>query len=38
MFDKDATKARQVIDGMIDYGTSTKEAYDAEDLYLKSIK
>lgn len=38
MFDKDATKARQVIDGMIDYGTSSKEAYDAEDLYLKSIK
>lgn len=38
MFDKDATKARQVIDGMIDYGTSTKEAYDAEDLYLKGIK
>lgn len=38
MFDKDATKAREVIDGMIDYGTSTKEAYDAEDLYLKSIK
>jgi hypothetical protein len=38
MFDKDATKAREVIDGMIDYGTSSKEAYDAEDLYLKSIK
>ena len=38
MFDKDATKARQVIDGLIDFGTSTKEAYDAEDLYLKSIK
>ncbi len=38
MFDKNATKAREVIDGMIDYGTSSKEAYDAEDLYLKSIK
>lgn len=38
MFDKDATKARQVIDGMIDYGMSTKEAYDTEDLYLKGIK
>jgi hypothetical protein len=38
MFEKDATKAREVIDGMIDYGTSSKEAYDAEDLYLKSIK
>jgi hypothetical protein len=38
MFDKDAAKAREVIDGMIDYGTSSKEAYDAEDLYLKAIK
>jgi hypothetical protein len=38
MFEKDATKARQVIDGLIDYGMSTKEAYDTEDLYLKSIK
>jgi hypothetical protein len=38
MFEKDATKAREVIDGMIDYGTSKKEAYDAEDLYLKLIK
>lgn len=38
MFDKDINKAREVIDGMIDYGTSSKEAYDAEDLYLKGIK
>lgn len=37
MFDKDAAKAREAVDGLIDYGTSKKEAYDTEDLYLKMI-
>jgi hypothetical protein len=38
MFEKDSTKAREVIDGLIDYGMPAKEAYDTEDLYLNSIK
>ena len=37
MFDKDTAKAREVVDGLIDYGTSKKEAYDTEDIYLKMI-
>lgn len=38
MYDNDVTKARQVIDGLIDYGTSSKEAYETEDLYNELIK
>ena len=38
MYDNDAAKARQVIDGLIDYGTSSKEAYETEDLYNELIK
>jgi hypothetical protein len=38
MYDNDAAKARQVIDGLIDYGTSSKEAYETEDIYNELIK
>jgi hypothetical protein len=38
MFENDKQKAAQVINGLIDYGTSRKEAYDTEDLYLKMVK